>query len=250
MKKWNRTPMFIMRLSCVEDVIKTWLPAEFVEIGAGTGEFTSVFLDGGYNAVCYDLGEENRSILRENLKEYGENAAVVDSLDEIKRESFDYLFSFEVLEHIEDDMDALRKWTDFLKPGGRILLSVPAHAKKFSKDDEFNGHLRRYEKKRLYELLKLAGYKDIKIINYGFPLGNITGFVNSIFFDYISKKNAETLKLSKEKRSIKSGVERCENVVRLSFLFNRFFMYPFLILQRFFYNADLGDGLVAYAKKV
>jgi SAM-dependent methyltransferase len=246
MKKWNRTPKHIMRMCCVKHVIKGWTPSDFIEFGAGTGDMTAMFLDRGYNGICYDIGEENRAALRKNLKEYDKRLTVVDDLKEIGEKKADYLFSFEVLEHIENDLEVLKEWTSYLKPKGKALISVPAHKKKYAKDDEAVGHLRRYEKKELCSLLEGAGYKNIKILNCGFPLGNISRIVSTIFY---KSADVDDKGLSPKEKSIKSGVERYDKTNRLSFLFNPFFLFPFILLQSLFYNLDLGDNYIAYAEK-
>jgi 2-polyprenyl-3-methyl-5-hydroxy-6-metoxy-1,4-benzoquinol methylase len=107
---------------------------------------TSKFLELGFDGACYDLGEESRNRLKDNLAAYGQRMRVVDDVASLAPASFDYLFAFEVLEHIADDLSALREWTGFLKPGGRLLVSVPAHARKYGKADEIVGHVRRYER--------------------------------------------------------------------------------------------------------
>ena len=134
-KKWSRTPKHIMRRSCIEHVIKAWRPSNFIEFGAGTGDITSIFLENGYLGTCYDLGEENREILRDNLSSYGKQLDVVDETESLTEKSYDYLFAFEVLEHINNDAQALTEWTKYLKKGGKVLISVPAHMRKYSKDD-------------------------------------------------------------------------------------------------------------------
>ena len=169
-EQWVETPMYLLREDCLHHVIDGWSSGNFLEIGAGTGRMTREFLDRGFTATCYDLGVENRNILRENLKDYGEQVRVVDSIDDLSDQSFDYVFAFEVLEHIEEDGDALSQWIRFLKPGGRLLLSVPAHMSKFSDEDRAVGHIRRYERSELAELISDAGCSDITIKTYGFPL--------------------------------------------------------------------------------
>ena len=57
-------------------------------------------------------------MIRSNLAQYGSAIQVVESLDELPGEAFDYLFAFEVLEHIEADLDVLSAWATHLKPGG------------------------------------------------------------------------------------------------------------------------------------
>lgn len=102
---------------------------------------------------------------RSHLSDHGLAIRVVERLDELKQESFDHLFAFEVLEHIENDADALAEWTRYLQAEGKLLVSVPAHQRKYGKSDELVGHVRRYEKSQLHSLLEGAGFTDIHIVN-------------------------------------------------------------------------------------
>src|SRR3546814_6549126 len=62
--------------------------------------------------------------------------------------------AFEVLEHIEDDHAALRQWLGWLKPGGILLMSVPAHPSQWNAADVWAGHFRRYRKRELLGLVE------------------------------------------------------------------------------------------------
>ena len=172
--QWVETPMYLLREDCLRRVTKDWQGGSFLEIGAGTGRMTREFLDRGFSGTCYDLGDANRDILRQNLTDYGEQARVVDTIADLPTASFDFVFAFEVLEHIEDDGDALARWTSFLKPGGRLLLSVPAHMAKFSAEDRSVGHIRRYERDELATLIANVGCTNVDIKTYGFPLASAT----------------------------------------------------------------------------
>lgn len=246
MRGWIKTPKHLLRKNCIEYVIKNWKPLRFIEIGAGTGDITTTFLEKGFYGVCYDLGKETRNILRINLSRFGKKVEVIESLETLKHESFDYLFAFEVLEHIKNDYEKLQFWSSFLKKGGKILISVPSHMKKYSAHDESVGHVRRYEKEELYLLLERAGYTHVGIVNYGFPLVNITRNVASFLRAY----NRNYKALSLEERSIRSGIERAEILHKLSFLFNEPLLLPFILLQRIFFKEDYGDGYVAYGDKL
>lgn len=244
-EKWCKTPKHMLREKVIEFIIKKRTPASFLELGAGTGEITKFFLERGFNGVCYDLSQNNRKILSKNLFKYQDSLLVVEDLHCLENKSFDFLFAFEVLEHVPNDIDVLNMWTSFLKSGGEVLLSVPAHMKKFSMDDEAFGHVRRYEKEGLFKLLKESGYVNVKIYNYGFPLGNLSRMISTKLF----KPRAELAKLSQSERSFKSGVERAETVNRFSFLFNKMLLFPFLYIQFLFLIFDLSDGYIVTAKK-
>jgi SAM-dependent methyltransferase len=73
--------------------------------------------------------------------------------------SFDLVGMFDVLEHLPDDRAVLRDILGFLRPGGQLLLTVPAHMALWSYFDEAAHHCRRYETAELRNKLLEAGYQ-------------------------------------------------------------------------------------------
>ncbi len=71
--------------------------------------------------------------------------------------SFDLVVASDVLEHIEDEAQALREWTRVLKPGGKLLVFVPAFQILWGKHDEINHHFRRYTAAQLSASMRSAG---------------------------------------------------------------------------------------------
>lgn len=71
---------------------------------------------------------------------------------------FDVIGAFDVLEHIEEDMDVLAQVHNALKPGGRIILSVPQHMWLWSAMDDYACHARRYTSGELKEKLEATGF--------------------------------------------------------------------------------------------
>ncbi|MFH1038894.1 MAG: class I SAM-dependent methyltransferase [PVC group bacterium] len=72
--------------------------------------------------------------------------------------SFDLVIALDVIEHIDDDLGALIEYRRVLKPGGRILLTVPAYRWLWSHHDDLNRHRRRYRIRPLRRLLQEAGF--------------------------------------------------------------------------------------------
>jgi SAM-dependent methyltransferase len=241
----NRQPKLILRESCIDDMVKNWPAGSFLELGAGTGYMTRHFLNLGFGGSCYDLGEHSRQLLAQNLAPFGSRMRVVGSLADLPNNSFDYLFAFEVLEHIEDDGAAMQEWTRCLKPGGKVLLSMPAHSRKFGKSDEIVGHVRRYEKAQLHRLLSDAGYQHIQIINYGFPITEATRRISN----WLVSRETGHLKLSPEQRSTQSSFTRPPIISKLISAFGEWAFLPWRQIQRLFYPYDWGDGYVASAEK-
>ena len=75
---------------------------------------------------------------------------------------FDLVIASDVLEHIEDEDRALREWTRVLKPGGQLLVFVPAHSYLWSEHDVVNHHFRRYSRQGLVSALEHAGLRSLR----------------------------------------------------------------------------------------
>ena len=241
----SKQPKLVLRESCVMDCSRDWEAKRFVEMGAGTGGMTHLFLQRGFSGVCHDLGDDSRKMARANLQRHGSAIEVVDRIEELEPEAFDYLFAFEVLEHIEEDAAVLAHWSRYLKTGGKILLSVPAHQGKYGRSDELVGHVRRYEKQELRRLLEGAGFADIQIVNYGFPVTELT----RRFSNFLVRGESSYDTLTPEQRSIRSAQAKPRVISRWLKVFSGRMVLPFCVIQRWFYRFDLGDGYVATAVK-
>jgi len=240
-----RQPKLILRESAIDDVVENWPAGSFLETGAGTGYMTRKFLEKGYNGACFELGLEARKKLRTNLLTFTNEVKILDALKELGSQTFDYLLTFEVLEHIENDLETLLEWSSYLKPGGTILLSVPAHQKKYGKSDELVGHVRRYERADILSLLQCAGYDNIELINYGFPVSEISRPVSNI----IAKRDTPDKALSMQELSLQSSHSRQQRIRNVINFIGERPILPFRSIQRMFYNRDWGDGIIATARK-
>lgn len=245
--KWCVTPSFILRRSAISDITKQWGIGEFLECGTGSGTMTSFFLERDFSGCAYDVTIENLEILSRNLSRFGNKIRTIGNLDNLGQSKFDYLFAFEVLEHIENDKQTLKQWTKYLNQDGKLLISIPARMKFFRADDHHAGHVRRYEKKELVVLLEECGYQDIKICSYGVPLLNISRRIGA----WCHKKgtHSHSNDISPTARSIKSGVERIPAIHAISWLLNDVTLLPCRFIQRAFYQFDFGEGYVVTAIK-
>lgn len=240
-----KQPKLILREACILDVTRYWPPGRFSEMGAGTGGMTRIFLERGFSGVAHDLGEDSRGLIRLSLQAYVDRISVVDDIAAIPDESCDYLFAFEVLEHIQEDREALVGWARQLRCEGKVLVSVPAHMRKFGRSDEMVGHVRRYEKDELRRLLESCGFTDIQIVNYGFPLTELTRRLSN----RMVKQDRSVDHLDPIERSIRSAQAKPRIINRALGLVGSRVFVPFRAVQRWFYRRDLGDGYVATAIK-
>ncbi|MGE0201169.1 MAG: class I SAM-dependent methyltransferase [Candidatus Melainabacteria bacterium] len=76
--------------------------------------------------------------------------------------SFDVLTAFDVLEHLEDDHAALACWLTWLKPGGFLVMTVPAFSCLWGKNDVQGGHYRRYTRETLLNVLEAMPLRVVR----------------------------------------------------------------------------------------
>lgn len=84
--------------------------------------------------------------------------------------------AYNVLEHIADDVAAVRGMARLVRPGGAVVLLVPAFPSAMSRFDVAIGHHRRYTKQTLRETLTRAGL-DIEVLRYVNPIGLVSWYV-------------------------------------------------------------------------
>jgi SAM-dependent methyltransferase len=83
--------------------------------------------------------------------------APLPALAGVETGAYDLVAILDVLEHVEEDREALVSIAERLKPGGKILITVPAHPWMWSAHDDVNHHKRRYTRKSLAKVVKAAG---------------------------------------------------------------------------------------------
>lgn len=83
------------------------------------------------------------------------------------REKFDFILLLDVLEHIEDDVEALRSLRHLLKPHGKVVINVPAHPALWSVLDEVNHHFRRYTRQSFQQVVHKSGFKFLEMRYWG-----------------------------------------------------------------------------------
>ncbi|MBY0501134.1 MAG: class I SAM-dependent methyltransferase [Alphaproteobacteria bacterium] len=86
------------------------------------------------------------------------------------KNEYDAIFAFDVIEHIEEDIDTLKSIYKNLKPGGYLIATIPQHMWLWSKHDEYACHKRRYTRKELLQKLTSCQLTPKAITSFVFTL--------------------------------------------------------------------------------
>lgn len=165
-----------------------WIIKEFrpyigdvvAEVGAGTGDFSELLLRSHVQElVAFEPSENMYPLLLEKLQANPTAQAINDFFGgptSPPAQEFDSVIYVNVLEHIEDDVRELFQAYKAIKPGGHILLFVPALPWLYSDLDRHLGHFRRYYKGDLAEKVRKSGFHIVKA-KYFDSLGIIPWYV-------------------------------------------------------------------------
>lgn len=232
-----------LRYSTIESLLASIRPRSALEIGVGQGS-VGVLLARRYDYTGIDLDETVLATARNRFERCGVDPGVLllGGPEQVADREFDLVCAFEVLEHLEDDVAALREWRSHVSPGGWLALSVPADPRRFGSADEKAGHYRRYTRESLSDALTAADFSNVRLRNYGFPVGNLLEAGRNAY----ARRHLQATD-SYEERTLASGrwLQPPEGAGRVIAIVSR----PLCHLQRPFATRELGTGLVAFAQR-
>lgn len=147
-----------------------------LEVGAGIGDYAVEWLATAPRLTATEADEHRLKLL--HLRFADEPRVTVRSLALPTSEAGNHsaVVAFNVLEHIRDDVDALRSAARLLRPGGAVVLIVPAFPSAMSRFDRAVGHFRRYRRATLTEALTQAGLV-VEQVRYVNPIGLLNWYV-------------------------------------------------------------------------
>jgi len=243
-------PRMLLRLFVLEklfsnDTKKGAPPLNVCEIGPGLGDASSLALERCKiaNLDIYESAAPAKELLKARFKStpevhlHGEFTA--------QESRYDLTLCFEVIEHINKDEKFITDIFNSTSANGKFYGSVPAYMKKWQTVDELAGHFRRYEYRELKTKLEKAGFVDVKLFCYGFPLINLLYPWREYHYKRLLNKRTNH---DMSAATAKSGISR-----GLAMSYNKKFVYTvvkiFSYLQLLPGVSKLGDGFVFSCRK-
>ncbi len=175
------------------DMVTRELGRRVVEVGCGIGNFTRMLLD---REAVFAIDIEPECVARlkvryadhPNVQAFSGDAAEV--LKRLKPCRPDSCVCLNVLEHIEDDFQALLSMASAVVPGGVIVLLVPAFQSLYGPIDRNLGHFRRYSRASLSSLAQSAGLR-VRKLRYVNTVGFFGWWANSHIFKREAQSEAQ-----------------------------------------------------------
>lgn len=229
----------------------------FVEVGCGGGGMSEILCENGYQGAGIDFSNQAIEIAKVNLKRFIDSGKYhLIHTDFMKKElgalnhQADVAFSMMVMEHVKNEGRFMSNLTRLVKPGGLCMLAVPGRRDCWGYEDETVGHLRRYDRRDLKQVMEESGLTQVEVWSVGVPVVNLLYGIGNI----LVKRSDDRKKLewSTRRQTETSGIRGIPfKTVFPSFfkiILNRVTLCPLFILQRFFYNTNLGLTMLGIGK--
>jgi SAM-dependent methyltransferase len=152
------------------DLARPYLGAAPIEVGSGTGDYAVEWLPDVTSFTVTECDEARLLRLRRRFADDGRVRVAPLTLPAVTPARHTGAVALNVLEHVPDDVAALRSMGRLVRPGGHVVVLVPAFGFAMSRFDRSVGHLRRYTRAGLLAALRAAGLDEAST-RYVNPVG-------------------------------------------------------------------------------
>ena len=248
---WVPSPRYLHRRWRVLKQLANLPIGSVLEVGSGAGMLLHELTRAGFACTALETSEAARAVIERLARENAIGLQVAAAAQERWNESFDVVIAMEVLEHIPDDVAAVRQWLQWLRPGGTLIVSVPAHMRRWGPADVWAGHCRRYEKDGLKRLLGETGFTLKHFESYGFPVANVIERLSQHYYKRTVRLDADG-NPDREANNARSGIDRANQSLGFRLLRSwpgRIGLRLSYWIQDRFLGTDLGNGYIAVAQR-
>lgn len=248
---WVPSIRYLLRRARLREIFKRLPRAPLLEVGCGSGAFLAELSASGFECLGLETSTQAAAIARYfasliNKQDYEIVAHPGHDWDA----RFGWVCAFDVLEHIEDESAALHQWHRWLSMDGRLLISVPAHSRKWGPGDVWAGHHRRYERAQLKQLMANHGFELEHFECYGFPGANLTEWLGQRSYARMLAERGQNTEASFG--SAQSGINRKPylRIYRhMSTPLGRLALQVAMTAQELFLRFDIGSGYIVLARR-
>ncbi|MEM8549367.1 MAG: class I SAM-dependent methyltransferase [Verrucomicrobiota bacterium] len=251
-KNWVPAPQYLLRRARILRFFDKQKPGKVLEVGCGAGALLIDLQQRGFDCKALEISPEAHAFASWMTSDFP-GIGICSEPQPDWEQRFDILIACEVIEHIEDDKAAVQDWLRYLVPGGRVVISVPAHPERWDAMDEWAGHYRRYTRDSMTTLFKACGLDDIEIECYAYPYTNIIAPLRSVVYKRMHRQDIKANEASDlQAQTQKSGISRSLNTK----LFQLQRTWPAKWVMSLLYGwqarhvtKDIGSCYVAFARK-
>ncbi|SDR05294.1 Methyltransferase domain-containing protein [Rhizobiales bacterium GAS113] len=248
-------PGMFCSYAALSDAIRGRGLKTFIDIGCGSGAISRKLCELGLSGIGVDFSEQAIALARRHMASYIEAGTYSLGAADVHRLSSDFCkadlaVSYMVMEHVADDVGFLRKISEFTKPNGTVIVAVPGRRDCWTIEDETVGHLRRYDRCDLEEVMRTAGLHDIDVRSVAVPTANLLLGVGG----WLIKHSGEMAKVGQSQReqTETSGIREIPwkttfpSWARL--ILNHYALWPLFVIQRLFYKTGYGVTMMGIGK--
>jgi hypothetical protein len=154
----------------------------------------------------------------------------------------DIALAYMVIEHVKDDVGFVRRLATMTHRGGYVVVAAPGCRDRWCLEDETVGHLRRYDRSDLLEVMRRADLKDSKVWSVAVPICNLLFRLGNRLIEHSGEMGKS--ELGSREQTETSGLQEIPWKTHfppwVRAVLNPVVLWPFLVLQRAFYDTDLG----------
>jgi len=156
----------------VIDRLMPWVGDNVLEVGSGIGNISRYFLD-RKQLILTDIRDDYLKRLKETFGDRDNISIYPYDLEgsgkHLVGKGVDTVIALNVLEHIDNDVGALKEIASILVPGGRIILQIPAHKLLYGTLDTNLDHFRRYSNSEIKRKFSDCGFKTAACFKINMP---------------------------------------------------------------------------------
>lgn len=243
----NFKPLNNYSLFLLDKLIEKYkIKSPFLDVACGNGYLSKHLAKKGWVGEAIDYSAKSVFVTQEKLTEFKKVKVKKKSFSKASGK-FNTVLMFDILEHIKDDISALKKTYSLLSTGGYLVLATPSNIREWRWDDDFYGHFRRYTQNELKEKLIKAGFKPIVCYDYTFP---IFWLLRKL---YTKLRNGKEILGSMQKRTKESSFAYAWDIPFVSMLLNNstvvwcpIYFLQYILFKKF---TSFGNAIIILAQK-